>query len=163
MTAQSATPSHPAEMVGAIEGVDLSRGGTTTEFAIRPPTGPASAAFAAGAPRHTYLNLENVTGAGPIINHEVYVNLPEGSIDDSGRQELLAGVLPMFGVREASRATDKHGGGGKTYVFDITEMVRRLTAERRWDPAKVRVTFIPTGKTHPDAQLRVGRVSVYTQ
>jgi tyrosinase len=160
MTAPIAEPPHPAEMVGAVEGIDLSKGPTTATVPIHPATGPASAAFAAGAPRHTYLNLENVVGEGPLGIYAVYLNIPQDA-DPHRHKARFAGTLPMFGVAEASRPDSEHAGQGVTYVLDVTKLVDDLKASHEWDPQNLRVTFAPVGQHHPDGKVRVGRVSVF--
>ena len=76
-----------------------------------------------------------------------------------------AGILPMFGAVESS--TDEHGGSGINYSLEITDIVAALTSRGTWDPAKVRVSFVPHRAdgdrmanvvTKP---VEVGRVSVY--
>ena len=148
------------EMVGATEEpVRLTTKPTTAEVAVSAPTGPALKSLAAHAePRRVIVILENVTGAGVAMNYEVFVN---------GKP---AGVLPMFGVREATRATDRHANDGLEFRYDVTDIVRETGA----DPKNLKVTFVPEideeevaqaaglrHKTAGEPEFRVGRVSVY--
>jgi tyrosinase len=158
------------EMVGATEEpVELTGRPATTRISASPPTGPAREIAEAGAPLETYLNIENVTGSGGPISYSVYLNLPPDE-DPEDHPELLAGVLPMFGVREASRASDRHAGSGLHYVLRVGDIVRRLQARDAWDPSDIRLTFVPERRiqeretaraeaaTRP---IRVGRVSLH--
>jgi tyrosinase len=159
------------EMVGATDApIELSGQQATAELAVGEPTGPALVRAAGGTPHRIYINVENVTGRDPHM-YAVYVNLPPGANPEDHR-ELLAGVLPMFGIREASAADQEHGGSGLHYAFEISDIVRTLRERNEWDPARMQVSFVPatsragTGPAAPRESLvastvRVGRVSVY--
>ena len=45
-----------------------------------------------------------------------------------GHPELFAGLVPMFGVPEASRVDANRPGDGLTFSLDISEVVRNLQA-----------------------------------
>jgi tyrosinase len=120
---------------------------------------------AAARPLRTYLNLENVTGAGRLGMYDVYVDVPPAGQDSSDRPPLFAGLLSTFGVQKASRRDSPHGGSGITTVIDITDLVEQLRREGRWDEQRLHVTFkrrAPARKALPaTSNLQVGRVSVY--
>ncbi|HEY7405702.1 MAG TPA: tyrosinase family protein [Candidatus Angelobacter sp.] len=160
------------EMVGATDskGISLGAKPNSVEFAVKPPAGPAlQARLLAGAASkpEIHLNLENVTAEGrPIHSYVVYVNLPEGANAENYPQ-LAAGLLPKFGIVEASRESKDHPGDGMNYSFDITQIVSTLEQSKSWDPKKLRVTFVPhepdtkravAPKTNP---VKVGRISLY--
>jgi tyrosinase len=73
----------------------------------------------------------------------------------------------MFGVVEASRGDERHGGGGLTFSFEITDVARRLEGAGDWDPGRLRVTFTPVRRKGGDAQgdaeggVSAGRVSLF--
>jgi tyrosinase len=158
------------EMVGATEApVVLAGRPTSTLLAVRAPTGPALEAAAVGAaPPRTFLNFENITGASEPTSYAVYVNLPEGA-DPEQHRDRLVGVLPMFGVAEASRSDKGHSGSGLHYALEAGEVIRRLEAAGDWDPANLQVTFVPRRRSAAAADvleaatepLRVGQVSLY--
>jgi tyrosinase len=167
-------PPHPIpEMVGATDGeVALQGQSTTTQLAVSQPAGPARSLLgAARADRRVYLNIENITGAGAPTSYAVYVNLPPGA-NPAEHPELYAGLLPMFGVAEASRTDATHSGSGLHYALEIGDVVRTLEARSDWDPTRLQVTFVPE-ETEPDEPepgfaplvarqpIRVGRVSLY--
>lgn len=151
------------EMVGATyEPISLDAGHTVTQLELSQPSGPMLEAV--GDTPHTFLNIENIVGTGKPIAYGVYVNVPAGD-EAEPHPELFAGVLPMFGLEEASRQDGGHPGDGLHYTLDITAIVRKLEARDAWDPKNVRVSFVPRqGKIleeTPGRTIRVGRVSVY--
>ena len=158
------------EMVGASEGpVVLTGGAATTRVAVNAPTGPA-ALRGPDEPQTVHLNIENVTGLDSEGTYAVYLNVPDAERPED-HPELFAGLVPMFGVREASRSDANRPGDGLTFSLDISEVVRRLEADNTWTN-EVRVTFVPEGmpiEPRPGAPaaaaapapVRVGRVSLY--
>ena len=162
------------EMVGATaakEGINLGSEPQSIQFALHAPSGPGVTELAPAAPREVHLNLENVTASRRHIeSYKVYVNLPDGANPDD-HPELMAGILPRFGIVEASRSTKEHAGDGVNYSFDITHIVSLLEARSSWDPQSVRVTFVAERSDAERAALpaappatlpvKVGRVSLY--
>ena len=157
-----------SEMVGATEQpVTLTGAAVTTSLDVNAPAGPAAlAAGLEGAQRRIYLNIENITGEGFAPGYEVYLNLPPGE-RPSDHRELFAGLLPMFGVAEATNPIGDHPANGLQYSLDITEVAERLQALNAWDPAKMHVTFIPDQTPDeletevPTTPVKVGRISLY--
>jgi tyrosinase len=158
------------EMVGATEEpISLVGRPATARMAIREPSGPARAARRSGGPApRIYLNVENIIGSGGPTSYAVYLNVPPG--DDPARHpDLYAGLLPMFGLREASRVDRGHSGSGLHYSLDVTSVVRTLEGRQAWDPGDLRVTFVPDdepaasvrARAAPVTPIRVGRVSLY--
>jgi tyrosinase len=152
------------EMVGASEApIALTTQPTSMKVPMAAPTGPGLEAMEApGAePQRVYINVENITGEGHPRRYSVYVN------------GVLAGVLPLFGVHEATEETEGHPGGGLHYRIDATKAVEQLRAEGKWDPANVQVTFVPDAKKAvaglealaeaAEPRFQVGRVSVYVK
>ena len=161
-------PDRRPEMVGAThDPVALGTGPSVTQVSMVPPSGPMLETLeAAGAAPEVYLNVENITGTSKPVSYGVYLNVPEGEQPER-HTELFAGVLPMFGLAEASQRDADHAGSGLHYTLDITELVRRLEAQGGWNPENVRVTFVPRragaqpGLEAPAQPIQVGRVSVY--
>ncbi|MBX9268025.1 hypothetical protein [Chromobacterium violaceum] len=152
---------HPSEMVAATqESFPLASRGVTVGLPVAAPTGPALKAQAGGKPRQAYLRVERITGKGMPPGYEIYLH-PPGENQPSRREELCAGVLPLFGLDKASRQGAGHAGTGLHYVFDVTELMERLEREPGWDPQDLRVTFVPRRQPRQDAEVRVGRVSLY--
>jgi tyrosinase len=163
-TEPSVTERRP-EMVGAtFQPIRLSEAPTVAEVEMSQPSGPVLEA--AGATPEVYLNIENITGAGKPVSYAVYLNVPEGD-EPEQHPELFAGILPMFGLSEASQADADHPGSGLHYTLDITPVVRRLEERQAWDPQTVRVSFVPRRAARavlqetPGRTIQVGRVSVY--
>jgi tyrosinase len=158
------------EMVGAtsapiiLEGMEVS-----TRIPASPPRGPARESAELGRESRVYLNVENITGEGDPTSYLVYVNLPEET-SPAEHPELLAGMLPMFGVKEASRSDDRHSGNGLQYALEVSDIVERLKSDGSWDPSDIRLTFVPKlrGPQPESARevasanpIRIGRVSLY--
>lgn len=156
------------EMVGATEQpVPLGRRrAATTHVPVSAPTGPGLEAMtneaAEARPQRVFINIENVTGDGQPRNYSVFVN------------GEFAGILPTFGVPEATRQTEKHPGGGLQFRFDVTNAVQKLQAAGNFDPQDMEVTFVPDDDDDEAAleapgaeeapeqpEFQVGRVSVY--
>ena len=152
------------EMIGATsEPIILAGQRTETELAVTPPTGPGRGMEAAGDGR-VYLNLENITGTGDPVSYAVYLNVPEGERPED-HPELFAGVMPMFGVAEATQADGAHSGSGLHYALEVGAIVRELSSRQAWDPAHVRVAFVPrstnAAESATEHPIQVGRVSIY--
>jgi len=159
-------PGQP-EMIGANESpVVLTGTAVSTSMSVAAPSGPA-ARLAAGEPPEVHVNIENVKSVDAAATYAVYLNLPEGASADD-HQDLFIGLLPMFGVPEASRGDTDRPGDGLTFSLDATDVVRRLEARGQWT-GDVRVTFVPEGMPIADARraaaepepVTVGRVSLY--
>ena len=150
------------EMVGANEGpVGLGRRrAATTQVPVTEPSGPGLESVG-GEPQRIYVNIENVTGDGDPRTYSVYVN------------GEFAGVLPTFGVPEATRESENHPGGGLHFRFDVTKAVEKLQAAGNFDLATMEVTFVPDEDDEPglegvgdddapdEPEFQIGRVSVY--
>ena len=149
------------EMVGATDGpVTLSRQPRTVAVSLAAPTGPAAAVLGAPAqtPKRVFINVENVTADHVPGGYTVHLN------------DLFAGVLPMFGVKEATEQSEQHPGGGLHYSLDVTRVVEKLAERGEWDPSNARITFIPDDEPAPSPttaamtaapDVSIGRVSVY--
>ncbi|HKW57129.1 MAG TPA: tyrosinase family protein [Candidatus Acidoferrum sp.] len=163
------TPRIP-EMVGASDTRQAIRLGSqpvSIQVNLQAPSGPAAKALQAGTTSRVHLNLENITAKRrPVESYLVFVNLPEGAKPEE-HPELKAGLLPLFGVVEASRPTKEHAGDGLSHSFDITRIAAALQAAKSWNPAQLRVTFVPhRPESDPEPILNaqpvaVGRVSLY--
>lgn len=150
--------SGPVQLVGADDaGADLSNQPTHAVVALDARAlADTGAALSGEAPRF-YLNLENITGAEADENYLVYVTALEGGPDSAH----FAGLLPTFGVPEASEGAALGDGGGIDRILDITELVERLRAAEGWREEALTVTFVPKRPGRGGAPLRVGRVSLY--
>lgn len=158
------------EMVGA-SSTRITLGGqpSIVSLTASAPQGPAASPPGGAAATHSvHLVLENVKALDyPVESYGVYVNVREGDRAED-HPELLAGILPGFGLVEASRPDNEHGGGsGLNHSFDITPIVEDLASRSLWNPAELRVSFVPVrseGDRVPGtetAPVQVGRVSLY--
>jgi len=117
---------------------------------------------AAPAPDRVFLNLENVRGLVDSTAFHVYVGLPEGA-NPAGHPELLAGSVALFGARKASIADEEHGGQGLTFVLEITKIVDSLHLNQAFDVDSLPVRIVPVKPVPEDAQVSIGRVSIFRQ
>ncbi|HEY8693819.1 MAG TPA: tyrosinase family protein [Chloroflexota bacterium] len=161
----------PPEMVGATTAPHaLAEQPTTAHLSVAAPTGPGLVAAPSGAAQRIYLNIENITGTGKSTGYEVYLNLPPDA-DPQQHRDKLVGILPMFGVAEASRSDAQHAGSGLHYALDATDVIRRLQANNAWNPTDLRITFVPRRRgdvappglsaARPGGAIQVGRISLY--
>jgi tyrosinase len=111
-------------------------------------------------PDRVFLNLENVRGTHDAAALSVYINLPEGA-KPGDHPELLAGSVGLFGLRRASAKDDKHAGQGLNFVLDITKIIDALHLKNALDVDSLDVRIVPHQAIPDQAQITVGRVSIY--
>ncbi len=102
-------------------------------------------------PDHVYLQLENVRGNRDSYQLRVSVN------------EQDAGTVGLFGLRRASVKDAAHGGAGLTFILDITDIVDNLFLDNALDLDSLDVRIVPNQAVADDAEITVGKVSVYRQ
>jgi len=156
------------ELVGANQGA-LPITGAGASTTVKLDTGvrqKLSASLAKASetapPDRVFLNLENVRGARDAYVLSVYINLPEGA-KPSDHPELLAGSVGLFGLRSASLKDGKHGGEGLNFVLEITKIVDALHLRNALDADSLHVTIVPHQSVPEQAQITVGRISIYRQ
>jgi tyrosinase len=122
--------------------------------------GLAPAAPGAATPGRVVLRLEQVTSSGSAPAYDVFLDVPDG--DDPGRHaDLHVGRASMFGLVQASRRGQSHGGSGLTFSFDITALYGKVHAQAWFDPTQLRVSFVPVASRGVKADVHVGRISLY--
>jgi tyrosinase len=114
------------------------------------------------SPDRVFVNLENVRGTRDAYVLSVYINLPEGA-KPSDHPELLAGSVGLFGLHRASLKDGKHGGEGLNFVLDVTKIVDALHLNNQLDVDSLQVTIVPHQAVPDQAEITVGRVSIYRQ
>jgi tyrosinase len=160
----------PPEFGGESEGPVVLSGDTTKADLVLVPVSTAEAV--SPGPRHVYLNLENITGAGVPGDYRVYIDLPNNKL-----APMLAGVMTTFGLERASNPSLKHGGSGLTQVFEITDLADRLKLSDA-NVSRLQVTFVREGIAAADSEapsnlsdyaavtrstptVRVGKISLF--
>ena len=98
------------------------------------------------------------------------MNVPPGD-DPIAHPELFAGLLPLFGLAEATRGDQDHPGDGLHYSLEVTDIINQLGLAAGFDREALRLTFVPQpGPAEPAARVapgppaepvRIGRVSLY--
>ncbi|GIG56919.1 hypothetical protein Lfu02_12910 [Longispora fulva] len=176
---RSPTPGRPRpepELLAASErGTTLTGTGVTVGIALDPAARDTMAA--AGAPRGAgdaqegedrfALALEGVSVDRQV--GEVYQVYMRPSADAA--DEYFVANLSFFGAQphvDNDEDDAAHPGGDLSMSFDITDIVRRLTADGRWDRSRVTVDLRPMGTSgiadaarpgHPPAVIR--RFGIY--
>lgn len=113
-------------------------------------------------PDRVYLNLENVRGTRDATVLSVFINLPKDE-KPADHPELLAGSVGLFGLRQASLTDGKHAGEGLNFVLDITKIVDALHLNHTLDADSLQVTLVPHQAVPDQANITVGRISIYRQ
>jgi tyrosinase len=150
------------EMIGASSApLPLTSEAKTTSVPLFPVSGPLLALGAVGTPfNQAYLHVENVRGKGQPGSFDVYLNVPDGAGEEDA-ERFYIGTVPTFGLEHASVSSSRHPGNGLRFTFNVTDAVNLLKTENKWDPAILKVTFRPTKALPADAEVQVGRVSLY--
>lgn len=129
-------------------------GRSDTELAVTPEGGrsdvtlgelPAeSAAASEDAGPRFHLELADVTGErNPGAVYGIYVDLPaDATAEERAAHEV--GVVSFFGI-EHTTGPDEHP---VRYVFDITDVLRRIRADA--DPTQLQVTLVPLPGLEPE-------------
>lgn len=161
-------PGRNVELVGANQGALAIKGSEIrTTVKLDPDVrGKVSASLASASetaqPDRVFLNLENVRGTHDASVLSVYINLPEGA-NPSDHPEHLAGSIGLFGLRRASLADAGHGGQGLNFVLEITEAFDALHLDDSLDVDALQVRIVPQEPAPEQADITVGRVSIYRQ
>ena len=90
------------------------------------------------------LLIEHITAEG--------VNLPQYGVfldpDGDDVDSIFVGVMPFFGIDEANAADGDHE---LSYAFDVTDVVRDLLAEGRFDLSLAQFRFRPVNEQAMEA------------
>lgn len=129
----------PPQVVGATVDVPMI-GDAPVQVELSEPVAIGLAEGTAG--ERWLLRLEGITGTIAAPAYDVYLNVPEGQ-SPAEYPDRRAGTLTTFGVPEASRTTPENAGEGLNSVFDITAVRDTLADAGQWDPANLRLTFVP--------------------
>ena len=121
-----------------------------------------SSASEAAAPDRVFLSLENVRGTHDASVLTVYINLPDGA-KPADHPELMAGSVALFGLRKASLGDRTHAAKGLNFVLDITKIVDALHLGNALDADSLHVRIVPHRAIPDQAEITVGRISVYRQ
>jgi tyrosinase len=127
---------------------------TATNFAF------ADEAFT--KPLETFLNVENVKGKGKPPVHDVYINSPDEN-GDGKNEEYYAGSISLFGIEEASKPSLHHSGSGQNYTLNVSDLMNRLRKLPNWNDDKLDIQIVPCRKMNSDAEVTIGRISLYSE
>jgi tyrosinase len=158
---QAAVDETPPKLIGAASGpVALDGGSAKASVALKGlrKASPNARGLTAAAPPRIFLSVENIVSDGPSLPYRVFLNVPD-EFDPEQYVDNFVGTLPMFGVDDASSDEGSHGGSGLSYVFDVTDVVRKLGVDATAAPLDV--AFVPKGGNTTPAGLKVGKISFY--
>jgi len=162
------TTGRNVELVGANQqALPIKSSGASTTVKLDPVVRRrVSASLAAPSetapPDRVFLNLENVRGTHDAAALSVYINLPKGA-KPGDHPELLAGSVGLFGLSRASLKDGKHGGQGLNFVLEITKIIDALHRNNALNAASFQVSIVPYRAIPDQAQITIGRVSIYRQ
>jgi tyrosinase len=161
--------SEPPELLGASAGSVLVEGTGAHAVNIRIDSGvrrkvatSLAAVSEAALPDRVYLKLENVRGAFDATVLGIHINLSDNAAPEQ-RRASLAGTVALFGVRRASVADGEHGGGGLSFVVDITRFVDAMHASKAFDVGSIQVSVLPYRELPTAEKITVGRISIYRE
>jgi tyrosinase len=159
----------PPELLGAsATGIALARTGTRSvnvrlDSGVRRQLAQSLIApTETSLPDRTYLQLESVTGTTDATVLGVYLNLAADA-SPAAQRNALAGEAALFGLRRASVPDGDHGGGGLTFIFDITPFADALALNKQLDVGSVQVSIVPRRTLPEGAKVTVGRISIYRE
>jgi tyrosinase len=170
--AEVGMPGEPeVELLGAnAQPVQLGSPGAETSVRVDPRVTRkvmesfSQAGVATGArrePDRLFLNLENIKGSNDAAVFDVYVGLAPGDTAEA-HPDNFAGVVALFGLREATNVAAAHGGNGMTKVIEITKVIDRLHLSGSLDVSQLPVRFVPV-QGLGRGTIEIGRVSIYRQ
>ena len=110
-------------------------------------------------PDRIFLNLENIRGANDAQVLYVYVR-SDGAPD---AEETCVGAISLFGITEASRVEEHHGGNGLSAVLEISDVYDRLGGGRGLDASRLKVRIASRDRSTRNDDIRIGRISLYRQ
>ena len=157
-----------AELVGAnqaslpVQGGDVHTSVKLDAGVRRKVSASLAAASESAPPDRVFLNLENVRGLVDSTAFHVYVGLAPGA-NPADHPELLAGSVALFGVRKASVRDEEHAGHGLNFVLEITHIVDALHLGHALDVDSLDVRLVPVHPVPAEAEVTIGRVSIYRQ
>jgi hypothetical protein len=182
LEAMSVTSPEPQQL-GISGPLDLGKDATSTtiELEQKPDADLAMLAVPETAPSTVALVIDDITLDDPLApSYEVYLNLDDVGEGGDHSSPYFVGFLEFFGVDhehadEGERA-EGSGHSGPSRAFEITSLVHHLEQEGQWDPARVKVSFVParvfedpeTGEPMPpaierDPGVHVGAVRVVAE
>ena len=146
-----------SELIGANqEPLELESSGIKTNVkfdksAFKEMRGTFMKASASNIPDEIYLQIENVKGNMDVNTLTVTVN------------DKLAGHVALFGLRSASKKDSHHGGGGLTFIFNITGIFDDLHLTNSMDIDSIDVKIFPDSAIPETQKITVGRICIYRE
>jgi len=174
---QAPEPTGPPELVAATEeSLTLAGGSSSVTLAAPEVTHELLNTAASPGPGRVLVSLDDIKAdVNPGVVYGVYLNVPDS---DGASLKYHIGNLALFGIEKMNDPDTRHEGApGFRHIFDATSVAEELTAEGRWDPSAVTVTFEPDSVAPPPGEedtwdsggteessvppVEIGRVSLF--
>jgi Common central domain of tyrosinase/Polyphenol oxidase middle domain len=161
----------PREVRAATGPITLGPDGGAATLLPTPETAPTFKALAVTEPpAHVYLHIQDIHVAEhPGVLYEVFLNLPD-KMSPAAADDHYVGMLNFFGSSHAHRGMGASDASPMEHIYDITDLVRRLSKAGAWDPKQVNVKFVPSSGTDVDpakdislgkpGQVHVGQIRI---
>lgn len=103
-------------------------------------------AAASKKPCRYLLVLEDIDFDKPPTNiYQIYLNQPGATVNSSIQTPTYIGVLSFFEPYPMNQNNHAHHDATRSSTFDITNNIRVLQRDPKFDPAKMTVTIVPIG------------------
>src|SRR5262249_44198603 len=153
----------PVESLGAATAVTL--GASAVRVNLEAPAGAQAQTLAAHVSglttgRKLYVVLKKLkTDLAPGVLYHVYLNLPEGTSPENGKDHHI-GNINFFG--SVQHEGHENEDSGKFYSFDITALSDALHS-KKLAAGKPNLTIVPFGKPESDAKPLIGEITLVRQ
>jgi tyrosinase len=164
--------STPVQLQKSVQQESAARLKSFTDFAVNADAKSLAKPQQPALPDKIFLKLEHITGRFDATAFNVYVKPKEsktdapaaaGALPTATNAGVLAGTVALFGLRLASLADSKHGGGGLTFTLNITPIVDQLHLENNFTSSELTVSLIPDRPLPQGEEVQIGRISIYRQ
>ena len=108
------------------------------------------------------LTLENVRGSSDAPDVSVYINVPEQD-DFAKHPDRLAGIIPLFGLRQATVPDAEYSSLGLNFALELTPVIDTLCGTGALTAAQLRVRLVPTQSVPEKTQFSIGRISLFRE
>ncbi len=140
--------------LGALAHVSLASEQTPTLLADLRSTPKDAPAF------RIYFALEGIRGTFDATILNVFIGLPQ-SASPSERIEYRIGNEALYGLRRASRPSNRSRGGGMASLMDATDVIQRLLRSRLFDPGDVQISIVPEKPLPEPVEITIERIVAF--
>lgn len=102
-------------------------------------------------PDQVFLEIENVRGT------------KDGNILTIAVNNKSAGKVSLFGLLDASEKEGRHGGGGLSFIVNITDIIDDLHLSNDLDVNSLHVDITPMHAINEEHKVSIGRISIHRE